>query len=297
MVGPNLTFPSRLSAPMAIINVAVVPMDESRVLHDHTVVIDDGSITAVGPSAAMDTAGMPTVDGSDRYLLPGLADMHVHYWTPGDSALFLANGVTLVRNMAGAPFHLELQRQIHDGELPGPRIVTASPIIDRVSPPLPTWRAADEPRAAKCLTGQLAARGYQQIKVLNSLNLETLHAICDEASLAGLRVTGHCPDGATFEQAIEAGMSSFEHLTGIWKGHMRKGIELPELNHLALEALESVASGIDEDAIRRLAQDMAVRNVWNCPTLVALKSIYEPRTKALTTPGSNLSSGMSPKRR
>ena len=145
MAGIDVTFPGRLSVPMAITNVTVVPMDERRVLHDHTVVIDDGSIAAIGPSAAIDTAGMSTVDGFDRYLLPGLADMHVHYWTPGDPALFLANGVTLVRNMAGAPFHLELQRQIQEGELPGPRIVTTSPIIDRISPPLPTWRAADEP--------------------------------------------------------------------------------------------------------------------------------------------------------
>ncbi len=282
--GPHLTFPGRLSVPVAITNAAVVPMDERRVLRDHTVVIDDGSITALGPSATMDTAGMSTVDGSNRYLLPGLADMHVHFWTPGDPALFLANGVTLVRNMAGAPFHLELQRQIKGGELPGPRIVTTSPIIDRMPPPLPTWLAADGSGAAKCLTGQLAARGYQQIKVLNSLSLETLHAICDEASLAGLRVTGHCPDVATFEQAIEAGMSSFEHLTGIWKGHMRKGIDLPELSHLALEVLESVANGIDEDAIRRLAHHMAVRDIWNCPTLVALKSIYEPQDEGLDHP-------------
>ena len=259
-------------------------MDERRVLHDHTVVINDGSITAIGPSAAMDTAGTSTVDGSGMYLLPGLADMHVHYWTPGDPALFLANGVTLVRNMAGAPFHLELQRQIQDGELPGPHIVTTSPIIDRAPPPLPTWRAADEPGVARCLTGELAARGYQQIKVLNSLSLETLRAVCDEASLAGLRVTGHCPDGVTFEQAIEAGMSSFEHLTGIWKCHMRKGIELPDLSHLALEVLEAVADGTDEDAIRRLAHDMAVRDVWNCPTLVALKSIYESQDEGLAHP-------------
>ena len=284
MVGPHLSFPGRLSAPLAITHVAVVPMDERRVLHDHTVVIDDGSITAIGPSGAMNTAGMSTVDGSDKYLLPGLADMHVHYWTPGDPALFLANGVTLVRNMAGAPFHLELQRQVQDRDLPGPHIVTTSPIIDRIPPPLPTWRAADEPGAARCLTGALGDRGYQQIKVLNSLSMETLHAICDEASRAGLLVTGHCPDVATFEQAIEAGMSSFEHLTGIWKGHMRKGVELPDLSHLALETLEAVANGTDEDAIRRLAHDMAVRDVWNCPTLVALKSIYEPQDEGLDHP-------------
>ena len=56
-------------------------------------------------------------------LLPGLADMLVHYRTPGESALFMANGVTLVRNMADALFHFELQRQIQQREIPGPHIV------------------------------------------------------------------------------------------------------------------------------------------------------------------------------
>ena len=281
MVGPHLMFPGRVPEPMAITNVAVVPMDQNRVLPHQTVVIDDGFIKTIGPSVSVSTAGMSTVDGSNKYLMPGLADMHVHYWTPRDPALFLANGITLVRNMAGAPFHLELQRQIQDGELPGLHIVTTSPIVDRMPPLLPTWRAADGPSTGKRLTGQLAARGYQQIKVLNSLSLETLHAVCDQASLAGLRVTGHCPDGATFEQAIAAGISSFEHLTGIWKGHMRKGIELPELHHLALEVLEAVANGVDEDAIRHLAHDMAVRDVWNCPTLVALRNMYEPQDEGI----------------
>ena len=56
-------------------------------------------------------------------LLPGLADMLVHYWTPGESALFMANGVTLVRNMAGAPLHFELLRQIQQREIPCPHMV------------------------------------------------------------------------------------------------------------------------------------------------------------------------------
>ena len=261
MIGPQLTFPARAFKPMAVTNVAVVPMDRNRVLPDRTVIIDDGFIKTIGPSSSVSTAGMSTVDGSNKFLLPGLADMHVHYWTPGESALFLANGVTLVRNMAGAPFHLELQRKIRQRELPGPHIVTTSPIIDGWDPGIRTWLAADEPSAARRLIAQLAERGYQQVKVLNSLSLEILKAICSQASVYGLRVTGHCPDDATFQQAIDAGMSSFEHLTGIWKGHLPEGQELPELHHLSLEVIEAVAEGVDEDAIRRLAHDMAMKDV------------------------------------
>ena len=284
MVGPQLKFPARASKPMAITNVAVAPMDQNRVLSDRTVVIDDGFIKVIGSSSSVNTAGMSTVDGSNKYLLPGLADMHVHYWTPGESALFLANGVTLVRNMAGAPFHIELQRQIQKGELPGPHIVTTSPIIAGWDTGFRTWLAADGPGAARQITGRLAERGYQQIKVLNSLSLEILQAICSQASVYGLRITGHCPDDATFQQAIDVGMSSFEHLTGIWKGHLPEGRELPELHHLSLEVLEAVAEGVDEDAIRRLAHDMAMRDVWNCPTLVVLRNMHDPQDEGINSP-------------
>src|SRR5438067_146666 len=105
-------WPARVEGPLAITHVKVVPMDVERLLPDHTVVVEDGRITSVTPSGSDDAAapaGMRVVDGAGRYLLPGLADMHVHYWDAGEAALFLANGVTHVRNMWGAPFHLALQ--------------------------------------------------------------------------------------------------------------------------------------------------------------------------------------------
>ena len=129
----GLPFPPRLTGPLAITHATVVPMDTERLLPDHTVVIEDGRIRTLAPSGSVDvtrTPGVQVVDGTGKYLLPGLADMHAHYWDPGVAALYLANGVTLVRNMWGAPFHLALRRQVQEGRLPGPRIVTTTPIID-----------------------------------------------------------------------------------------------------------------------------------------------------------------------
>src|SRR5438552_13972073 len=104
-----LTSKRPLDRPLAIRHVNVVPMESERVLHDHTVVIEDGRIQAIGPTAEFGDAPAETVnylDARGKYLLPGLADMHIHLWDPGEAALFLANGVTLVRNMTGAPLHL-----------------------------------------------------------------------------------------------------------------------------------------------------------------------------------------------
>ena len=91
------SFPSRpgWAGPLAITHVTVVPLDSERVLPDHTVLIEDGRVAALAPAAALDVAGRPgvrVVDGAGKYLLPGLADMHVHLWDPDEAALYLATG-------------------------------------------------------------------------------------------------------------------------------------------------------------------------------------------------------------
>ena len=194
---------------MAINHVSVVPLDVERVLHDQTVIIEDGRIRVIAPSSDIDTSSSPTVlDGTRKYLMPGLADMHVHFWSPGDAPLFLAHGVTLVRNMSGAPFHLALQQQVERGEMPGPLIVTTGPIIEGDSFLLPTWNRATNPADAERIVRECVQRGYVQIKVYNALTSDTLHAIGQTAATCKVRMTGHCPTAMTFEEAIAAGMSN-----------------------------------------------------------------------------------------
>jgi hypothetical protein len=280
----HFALPARMATPLAITHVTVVPMDSYRLLTNQTVIIEDGWITALDSSNSIDTTGMAVVDGLGKYLLPGLADMHIHYWTPGEFALFLANGVTLVRNMSGAPFHLAMQQQIQRGELPGPYLITTSPIIDKATPTLPTWYSVDDPEHASEFVQQCAERGYQQIKVLNGLTTEVLRAIGRASVATGLRMTGHCPNVMTFEEAMDAGMTCFEHFTGIWRGHLESSVNLPPLPNLALDVVELAAHRMDFDAIRRLANKMAVQQIWNCPTLVAMQFMYEPQTENLANP-------------
>src|SRR5260370_25172460 len=201
-------------APLAITHVTVLPMDEERLLPDHTVVLKNGHIEPRGPANPLATDGMQQVDGTGKYLLPGLTDMHVHYGNrgedPGEFALFLANGVTLVRNMLGRPTHLALARHIQQGDFPGPHLVTTSPIIDGPNAAGETvWPGSTlltDPEAAYGLVAAYAARGYQQIKVYSQLTLPVLQALGRACAQFGLSMTGHCPSPVTFEAAIAAGI-------------------------------------------------------------------------------------------
>lgn len=115
--------------------VHVVRMDRDAVLHDQTVLVRDGRIERVGPAASTPIpAGAFRVDGRGRYLMPALADMHVQL-SPNawrlrrEFALYLASGVTMVRNLDGRSPHLRWRDRVRRGEALGPTILTCGPPI------------------------------------------------------------------------------------------------------------------------------------------------------------------------
>jgi imidazolonepropionase-like amidohydrolase len=267
----------RKPSPLVIAGATLIPMDGERRRRGLSVLIEDGTIVAIAPAAELAASGAETLDATGMFLVPGLCDMHVHYWEPLDANLFLASGVTLVRNMSGSPFHLDLRRRVERGELAGPRLVTTSPMVDGLGEDGATvWRGAAslvDPLAAAGMVAGYAAQGYEQIKAYSWLRADVLRALGRAADAAGLRLTGHCPEGVSYEEAIAAGMSCFEHLAGIERCHLRHGLEFPPQRRrgdrdAALRRLRLGALHLDPDGVRRLGAAMAARQVWNCPTLV-----------------------------
>jgi imidazolonepropionase-like amidohydrolase len=268
---------------LAIVGSTIVPMDEPRTLSGHTVVVADGRITAVAPSDAIDTSGMDVLDATGLHLLPALADMHVHFWDPGEAALYLANGIALVRNMWGGPFHLSWRNKVAAREVAGPRVVTASPIVDGPGPDgAPIWPGSTlltEADDATALVEKWAERGYEQVKGYSLLAPGPLRSLGKASREAGLRLTGHCPNSVTFEQAIDAGQTCFEHLTAIQNGHLRSG-RGGSGPRASPEAIRASAEHLDLDAIAELARRMADEQIWNCPTATVWYGMAVPDVEA-----------------
>lgn len=260
--------------PLAIVDVTVVPMESERTAENQTVVIEDGRIAAVGPTAQVDVTNMQVVDGTGRFLMPGLADMHVHYWDESESAMYLANGVTVVRNMWGSPLHMAMEAKVRSGESAGPRIITTSPLIDGLNDNGRTlWPGSnfvDEPKRADRFVRRYADQGFKQIKVYSLLDSALLASLGRAAKENGVTLVGHCPNPMTFEEAISDGMVCFEHLTNVFFGHLQEGVHLPTVRTWdeseQFQLYRAVVEGTDLDAIRRLAATMADRRIWNCPT-------------------------------
>ncbi|MDH3492240.1 MAG: hypothetical protein OEM82_01725 [Acidobacteriota bacterium] len=105
-------------------------MDSERIVENQTVIIRNGSITAIGSSDDLiPPQDSQVVSGAGKYLIPGLFDMHIHIEQGRERslALYIANGVTSVRNMSGSPWHLELSRRIKINEIKGQSFLLPAP--------------------------------------------------------------------------------------------------------------------------------------------------------------------------
>lgn len=202
---------------VAFVDVNVIPMTPAAgVVAHQTVVVRNGRIESISSAgAAAIPRGAVRVDGRGKYLIPGLADMHVHleyFEDPDMLRLFTSNGVTFVRSMDGRPRILEWKKRIASGQLEGPSIVTAGPLLDGAPPVQPdntVIRTAEEARAA---VAEQQAAGYDFIKVYTNLSTRAYEAILDEARRLGMAVAGHVPRNSSIVKALEH-HTSIEHLT------------------------------------------------------------------------------------
>jgi hypothetical protein len=170
-----------LAGDVAIVGATVVPMDREGALTGHTVLVRGDRIVAVAPAARIDTRAATIVDGHGKWVLPGLADMHVHIWGEDALPMFVLNGVTLVRNLTGSPDVLRWRDAIARGELAGPTILTSGPIIDGDPPTWPGSAVVTTAAASRAEVIAQKAAGYDWIKVYSGLPLEAYDAAVDEA--------------------------------------------------------------------------------------------------------------------
>ena len=132
------------SSSTAFVNVNVIPMDSERVLEGYTVVVQEGRIVALGEVDQVNVpAGAHVINGAGAYLMPGLADMHLHLTfdaDPNSMRLYLAQGVTTVRNLNAVPAQLAWRERVLSGEILGPTIYTSGPTIVGLPPDFRSMR-------------------------------------------------------------------------------------------------------------------------------------------------------------
>jgi imidazolonepropionase-like amidohydrolase len=240
---------------VVFVEVSVVPMDRERIIEKQTVIVHDGRISEIGPASKLQVPpDALQIDGHGKYLMPGLADMHVHLSPENEDelVLFLANGVTTVRNMWGVLLHLEWRKRINDGDLLGPTIYTTGSILDGNPPLKKYYTVIETPEEAEKEVAAQKQAGYDAIKVLSNLSPDVYEAILLAAKEHNLPVYGHVPKLVGLEKAMDSGQLSFEHM-----------------NHFldALQPSDSSDEHADPGKIPDLSAWTAAKGVWICPTL------------------------------
>ena len=178
------------------------------------VIVRNGRIAAAGPAESTPVPrGVPIVDVAGKTILPGLWDMHGHVGLAEFGPVYLAAGVTTVRDMGGE-FHVvtALRDAWRDGKALGPRLLLAG-LVDGPGPASFGHVTAANPDAGRAAVQRYKADGFQQMKLYTLLDKPTAGAVIEAAHAAGMTVTGHIPNGLTMRDAVEMGMDQIAHLT------------------------------------------------------------------------------------
>jgi imidazolonepropionase-like amidohydrolase len=202
-------------AEVVIRNVSVLSPDGESWLNGRDVIIRGTRVATVQPTGGPVPAAKHAIDGTGKFAIPGLFDTHVHMarLTPEAAGVFVAFGVTSVRDMGTDPEKIVAwRRAIARGTFMGPRIVQAcGPMLEgRGEPRVDHWLVAN-PQAAAGIVEKLRVLGMDCVKVRTFADAETLRAIGAAASARGMMLAGHPPEPLTTAEAVALGMRSFEH--------------------------------------------------------------------------------------
>ncbi|MGZ8412435.1 MAG: amidohydrolase family protein [Gemmatirosa sp.] len=238
------------NATTAFVDVTVIPMDGRPPLANQTVVVRGDRIVSVGPAArASVPAGATRVDGRGKFLSPGLAEMHGHVpppsapaqWTDDVLFLYVANGITTVRGMLGAPGQLALRERARKGEVIAPTLYLAGPSFN--------GNSVNAPDDAVRMVRAQKAEGWDLLKVHPGLTRDEYDAMARTAREVGIRFGGHVPADVGLLHAIEMGQETFDHLDGY------------------LEQLKGDAGPIDRTQLADLVRRSREARAWVVPTM------------------------------
>ena len=274
--------PNQTTPPLVITNVSVVDPEADTLLSGQTVVIEQGRITTLAANDSLTIPeGAQQIDGSGKFLIPGLWDMHAHLgWALAPQLtmpLFIAGGVTNIRELGGfAPLELKKkwQAEIQSGALLGPRVMgQATAII--------AWLSSEEEARQRVA---LVDGETNFIKVYNQVLPDLYFALLEEANKKDVSVLGHRPRAVRAIDAAEAGHKSFEHAR-LFLFECYPGAEKLRARYRAIYAGEDTSSApLGTTALRRemidthdptlfdeLVAAMVEHGAWFCPTHLTRK--------------------------
>lgn len=234
-------------------NVNIIPMTKDTVFWNKTVLIENGLIKSISNTKAQD--GIKILDGKGGFLSPGLIDMHIHLWDKHALGLYLANGVTTVRNLLGMPMHLEIKDEINSDELIGPLLFTTSPQFTGASDQSIEKKKIHTAEEARKLVRKYKQQGYDYIKTYNRLPKDIFDATIEQSIISEIPIVAHPSFEVDYKYHFHPNISTIEHTEDI----VQQALEY-ELDSIKLPSI---------------IKEYASSRQTHCPTLTVFFNITE----------------------
>ena len=270
---------------LLIRNINLVDVEKGVISPHATVLVRDSVILTISYTDAVPKADT-VIDGTHRYLIPGLWDMHTHIWN--DELFFpllIANGVTGMRGMfENIQIADGWKKKMDRGKIDGPEMRLAGPILDGPKPIWPGSVAVKNPEDGRRAVDSLKNILHTDfIKVYSRLPRDSYFAIADEAKKRGIPFAGHVPNAITVLEAAQAGQKSQEHLYGfldaasdsadyimqIWMGKVKDSTLVKDF----ILRRQFLFRTFNAGRLKTVLQEMKAYDTWICPTLTVNHAI------------------------
>lgn len=204
--------------------------------------------------------GVELLNGTGKTLMPGMFDMHTHN-NKFRGLMYLAGGITSVRDLANNKQLKELATQFDNNEILGPRIVTYCGIIDGSGP------FANQRNVVETLEEGLEEiqsykdLGYQQIKLYSSIRPEWVKPLIDKAHSLGMRVSGHIPAYMTASQAIDQGYDEIQHVNMLFLNFLPDTIDTRTPLRFTMPATYGKDLDLNSDEYKAFVQQLKSNDI------------------------------------
>jgi imidazolonepropionase-like amidohydrolase len=218
------------------------------------------------------------VDGRGKFLMPGLAEMHAHVLgpqAPNSEALnrdimflYVANGITTIRAMLGAPNQLVLRNQLESGEVLGPTMYVAAPSLNGQSAP--------DAATAERLVRAHRETGYDLLKIHPGLTRAAYDAMVRTSREVGITWAGHVSAQIPVEHILDTKQSTVDHLDGYIEAAASDEIRRAVASPTQQVTMPQVWKSVTDARMRELARKTKEAGTWNVPTMFLWESFFGP---------------------
>lgn len=264
------------AAGVAYTNARVLDVAKKRWLADHTVVVVGDTITAVGPTrTTKPPAGAEVVDLEGKAILPGLIDMHAHLGRI-DGVLNIASGVTTVRDVGNDPDELDdLKARFDAGTAVGPHVVRYGFVEGRGAKAAAAKVTAETVDEATAAVELYAKRGYEGIKIYNSVKTELVPHIAKLAHAKGMQVIGHIPVHMLAHEAVTAGYDGIEHINMLFLNFFAtKDTDTRDTTRFTLVGEKAATLDLASKPVKDFFAQLKNSNTIIDPTLSAFEDLF-----------------------